>query len=151
MDTAYRPKDPKAKLQEIVTRHLGVLRTMHLTPNCDVSFVRADGSAADPALRGWLLRDPQAAVPRRYLLLDDGDVWREAEQPAAADGAEGERVWLNGPEDDFVMLLSRSQGSARMGRNGLLEEESSVLLDPHLVSDRRKESQHHTGPERRAR
>jgi hypothetical protein len=149
MDTAYRPRDPKAKLQEIVTRHLGVLRTMRLTPNCDVSFVGADGRVGDTAVRGWLLRDPQATVPRRYLLLDDGDVWREAEQPAA-DGEQGERVWLNGPDDDFVALLARSQASARMERNGLLEEETRVLLDPHLVSDRRTEARCHGGPERRS-
>ena len=149
MDSAYRPKDPKAKLQEIVKRHLGVLRTMRLSPNCDVSFVLADGSVCEAAVRGWLLRDPQASVPRRYLLLDNGDVWREVEQPAVV-GAEGGRVWLNGPEDDLVMLLSHSQASARMGRDGLLEDEASVLLDPHLVADRRAGPQPHDGPERRA-
>lgn len=147
MDSTYHPKDPKAKLREIVQRHLGVLRTMRLTPNADVSFASTDGSLSDAAVRGWLLRDPQAATPRRYLLLDDGDVWSESDAPP--DGAEDERSWLNEPHDDFVMLLSRSAGSARMGRGGLLEEESSVLLDPQVVSDRRAETRHHDGPERR--
>jgi len=148
MDITYHPKDPKAKLREIVKRHLSVLQTMRLTPNCDVSFLCADGSVSAAAVRGWLLSDPQGVAPRRYLLLDDGDVWREVEQPE--DAGSGEPIWLNGPEDDFVMLLSRSQASARMGRSGLLEEESSVLLDPHLVADRRTEARQHEGPERRA-
>jgi len=147
MDTTYRPRDPKAKLREIVQRHLGVLRLARLTPNCDVSFACEDGTVCAAALRGWLLKDPQAPAPRRYLLLDDGDVWSESDLPA--DGAEG-RVWLNEPQDDFVVLLSRSQANARMGRGGLLEEEGAVLLDPHVVSDRRTEARHHDGPERRA-
>lgn len=148
MDNTYRPKDPKGKLREIVTKHIGVLRTLRLTPNCDVAFVGADGSMGQTTVRAWLLKDPQSPAGRRYLLLDDGDVWREVEQPAPA-GDGDERVWLNGPDDDLVILLSRSQSNARLGGGGFLEDEASVLLDPRAVADRRGAQHPHDGPERR--
>jgi hypothetical protein len=151
VESTYRPKYPRAKLREIVTKHMTVLQTLGLTPNCDVAFVGADGAVSPAHIRAWLLKDPQApAGSRRYVLLSDGDVWREVEAPADAAGVpSGERVWLNGPDDDLVLLLSRSQSNARLGGQGFLEDEESVLLDAHVVADRREEQRPHEGPERR--
>jgi hypothetical protein len=148
VDNTYRPKYPRAKLREIVKKHIAVFRTLRLTPNCDVAFIGADNTVGEPRVRAWLLTDPQASSGGRYLLLDDGDVWREVEcSPAAGD--EAERCWLNGPDDDLVLLLSHAQANARLGGGGFLEEEASVLLDPHLVTDRREAERSHDGRERR--
>jgi len=152
VENKYQPKYPRAKLREITTKHITVLRTLGLTPNCTVAFVGADGTGGACQAGAWLLKDPQSpAGGRRYILLSDGDVWREVEAPASAPGEpSGERVWLSGPDDDLVILLSRAQTNARLGGSGFLEDEECVLLDAHVVADRREEQQPHQGPERRS-
>ena len=153
MGYTYQPKFPKAKLREIVTKHQGVIQTLGLPPNCSVAFVDAGGSLSAANVRGWLLKDPRPqADGHRYVLLTDGDVWREVEPPVDAGDVPGaQRIWLNGPDDDLVTLLARSQANVRTGGNGFLEDEEHVELDPHLVTDRRQEHHPHEGPERRSR
>ncbi len=152
MSYSYQPKFPRAKLREIVTKYEAVMQTMGKAPNCSVAFVDGDGSPSPARVRGWLLKDPRPeADGHRYVLLTDGDVWREVGPPAGADGDPNhERVWLNGPDDDLVTLLARSQASARTGGDGFLEAEEHVELDPHPVADRRQEQHPHEGPERRS-
>jgi len=147
----YQPKFPKAKLREIVTKYEAVMKTLGKAPNCSVAFVGADGSVSPARVRGWLLKDPSPqADGQRCALLSDGDVWREVEPPSGAgQDRDDRRIWLNGPDDDLVTLLARSQANVRIGGNGFLEAEEHVELDPHLVTDRRQEEHSHEGPERR--
>lgn len=152
MSYTYQPKFPKAKLREIVTKYEAVMQTLGMAPNCSIAFVGADGSVSPAHVRGWLLKDPgpQADGPR-CVLLPDGDVWREVEPPASAGQDPGtQRIWLNGPDDDLVTLLARSQANVRTGGNGFLEAEEHVELNPHVVTDRRQEQHPHEGPERRS-
>ena len=153
MSYSYQPKFPKAKLREIVTKYQSVLQTLGMAPNCSVAFVDADGSVSPAGVHGWLLKDPRPeADGQRYVLLTDGDVWREVEPPEG-DGRDpgAQRIWLNGPDDDLVTLLARSQANVRSGGGGFMEDEERVELDPYCVTDRRREQQPHTGPERRSR
>ena len=131
----YQPKFPKGKLHEVVTKYIDNMEKLGREPNCEIGF--DDGRAASgAAVRGWLLRDPQAgAGAPRYVLLNDGDVWREVEAPATVPGEGGVRTWLNAPDDDIVLLLNRSLANARMGGPGFLEAEEQVQL--HVVGDRR--------------
>ena len=152
MENKYQPKYPRAKLREITTKHITVLRTLGLTPNCTVAFVGADGTGGACQTGAWLLKDPQSpAGGRRYILLSDGDVWREVEAPASAPGspvvsASGSA----GPTTTSSPCSSRAQTNARLGGSGFLEDEECVLLDAHVVADRREEQQPHQGPERRS-
>ena len=152
MSYSYQSKFPQAKLREIVTKYQGVMDTLGKAPNCSVAFVGANGSVSPAHVRGWLLKDPSPqAGGQRYVLLTDGDVGREVEPPADAGQDPGaQRVWLNGPGDELVTLLARSQANVRTGGNGFLEAEEHVELDPHLVTDRRQEQHPHEGPERRS-
>jgi hypothetical protein len=163
MSYSYQPKYPKTKLHEIVTKYIATMRTMRFEPNCSVAFGVAsredqagspgpgEAGAAGPEsradVRGWLLKDPRAGTSsKRYLLLEDGDVWREVDA-----GAEGRPTWLEGPDDDVVTLLAQSQAKARMGGDPYLETEEHVQLQPHVVTDRRQEQHPYQGPERRRR
>jgi hypothetical protein len=149
----YQPKFPRQKLREVVMKYLEAMRSIRYEPNCGVAF-SADGQAvADPRVRGWLLKDTRpGGAGSRYVLLEDGDVWREVEQPQAAPGAgPGERVWLEGPDDDLVTLLARSQANARLGLDAYLEREEEVELLIKVVADRRAEQKPFDGPERRSK
>jgi hypothetical protein len=151
MGYEYHPKFPRAKLHEVVTHYIASLRQLRREPNCRVAF-RERETVRETSVRGWLLRDPRPeSGMNRYLLLEDGDVWRESEASGAAPGASdrGEFEWLEGPDDDIVTLLAQSLGNARMAGNGFLEDEEDVELHPHVVDDRRRGQQPHQGPERR--
>jgi hypothetical protein len=145
MSYSYQPKHPKSKLHEIVTKYIASMRALHFEANCSVAF--GEGGPASPgAVRGWLLRDPRSADHRqRYLLLEDGDVWREVDAEAGG----GERTWLAGPDDEVVTLLAQSLAKARMGVDPFLETEEHVQLQTHVVTDRRHEHHPYQGPERR--
>lgn len=144
MSSSYQPKFPKTKLHEIVTKYIASMHTLGKTANCSVAF-DANGATGPGAVRGWLLRDPREQSGRhRYLLLEDGDVWREVES-----GGDGERLWLAGPDDDLVTLLARSLAKARMGVDAFLETEEHVQLEAHVVADRRSDQAPHQGPDRR--
>ena len=151
----YRPKDPRGKLREVVTRYLSNMRVAGRRPNRGVAF---DAAAGAPHTSGWLLDDRR---PRdggdRYLLLEDGDVWHAVDSPAGRMGgldqpgaspeldAAVDR-WLAEPSDDLVTLLARSLSDARMGGCGWLADgEPSV----EIVTDRRAGGSGHYGPERR--
>jgi len=101
-------------------------------------------------VRGWLLNsltdEPGSC---RHLLLPDGDVWREAVTPAPPSGGEATREWLNGPDDDLVLLLARSLSNARTGGHGFLAGPEDVELDSHNVDDRRTERRSDEGVARR--
>jgi hypothetical protein len=147
----YQPKFPRAKLHQIVTKYIADMRQLGRSSNCSVAF--GDPGRADT--QGWLLKDPRPGTAQnRYLLLEDGDVWREVDvaaavpSGAAASGGSGQRTWLNGLDDDFVTLLHHSLATARTGGDGCLESEEKVEL-PHLVDDRRQHQEPHAGPERR--
>jgi hypothetical protein len=150
----YQPKFPRGKLHQIVTKYIADMRQLGREPNCAVAF--GDPDRAD--VRGWLLKDPRPSSARnRYVLVGDGDVWREVETPvsvpADASGAPlppSRRTWLNGLDDDFVTLLHHSLATARTGGDGCLEREESIEL-PHVVDDRREHQEPHVGPERRRR
>lgn len=151
MGYEYHPKFPRAKLHEVVTHYIASMRQLRREPNCSVAF-RERGTVRDAGIRGWLLRDPRPeSGMNRYLLLEDGDVWRESEAPGAAPGSSerGEFRWLEGPDDDLVTLLAQSLGNVHMAGDGFLEEKEAVALYPHVVDDRRREQQPHQGPERR--
>ena len=153
MSYTYQPKFPKAKLRQIVTKYEAVMQTLGKAPNCSIAFVGADGSVNPAHVRGWLLKDPSPqAGGQRYVLLTDGDVWREVEPPTGAgQDPDDQHIWLNGPDDDLVTLLARSQANARTGGSGFLEVEEHVELDPRLVADRRQGQHSREGPERRSR
>jgi len=149
---AYQPRFPKAKLRQIVTKYEAVTQTLGTAPNCSIAFVGADGSASPAHVRGWLLKDPSPqAGGQRCVLLTDGDMWREVEPPAGAGrDPDDQRIRLNGPDDDLVTLLARSQANTRTGGTGFLEVEEHVELDPRVAADRRQEQHPHGGPERRS-
>jgi hypothetical protein len=143
----YQPKYPRAKLREIVARHLGVLLLAGLKPNCRVTF--GEPEPGSPEVHGWLIADPRRRPAEvRYLLLEDGDVWREIEAPQAA-GEQEARVWLSGPDDDLVTLLVLARNDAQRGGTGLLVADERVELTPRVVDDRREGRHPYAGPERR--
>jgi hypothetical protein len=147
VDPGYQPKYPRAKLRDIVTKHLGALRLAGLKPNCTVVFGQPQAQAGE--VRGWLMQDPRQRVAEvRYLLLDDGDVWREVEAPHDA-GATADRLWLSGPDDDLVTLLVQARNDAQRGGKASLVPEERVDLATRVVADRREARQPHDGPERR--
>ena len=148
MSYSYQPKFPQAKLREIVTKYEAVMQTLGMAPNCSIAFVGADWSVSPAHVRGWLLKDPSPqADGQRCVLLPDGDVWREVEPPVSAGQDPNDQcIWLNGPDDDLVTLLARSQANVRTGGNGFVEAEEHVELDPHLVTDRRREQHPRQGP-----
>ena len=147
MEHPYQPKYPRAKLKEIVVKHLGALRLAGLEPNSRVTF--GEPGSGSPEVRGWLIADPRRRPAEvRYLLLDDGDVWREIEAPQAA-GENAARVWLSGPDDDLVTLLAQSRNDAQRGGSGFLVADEAVELAPRVVGDRREGGRPYGGPERR--
>jgi hypothetical protein len=146
----YQPKFPRQKLREVVMKYLEAMRSIRYEPNCGVAFSAGGRAVADPRVRGWLLKDTRpGSAGSRYVLLEDGDVWREVEQPQAA-GPE-ERIWLEGPDDDLVTLLARSQANARLGLDAFFAREEDVELPIKVVADRRAEQKPFGGPERRSR
>jgi hypothetical protein len=138
----YHPKYPRQKLREVVQKYLQQLAILRRETNCDVSFVQ-DGRPGTPTARGWLLEGagPDGA-PQRYLLMRDGDVWREAAPPAGKEPP----TWLGEPDDDIVSLLAKSLGNARLGGTGFLaaEEQNSIV-----AADRRTGQMTYQGHERR--
>jgi hypothetical protein len=143
----YRPKDPRGKLREVVTKYTGSMRTAGHAPNRGVVFGDGDSPGARPQAQGWLLGDRRpGAGGDQYLLMEDGDVWR-ATKPEGASPALDAAVaaWLAEPNDDLVMILARSLSDARLGGTGWLEDGDGV----EHVDDRRTARAPHGGPDRR--
>jgi len=152
VDDEFHPRYPKATLHEVVTQYIDSLRALGRKPECSVAFVRRDGSVSPASVRGWLLKDTRpGSGTNRYLLLEDGDVWRDVKSPTESGAEGGQREWLLGPDDDLVTLLAESLANAQIGESGFLEEEERVELRPYVVADRRREQQPYDGPERRQR
>ena len=138
----YRPRDPRGKLREVTTNWTLSMRVAGRAPNCGVIFGRDAAPHGGPQARAWLVGDRRPETRGdRYLILDDGDVWR-----ARADSPEGASAWMTAPDDDLVALLARSLGDARLGGAGWLE----LVGKAERVDDRRCERLQHEGPERRA-
>lgn len=141
--TTYRPRDPRGKLREVTTNWTLSMRVAGRAPNCGVVFDEDASAHAGPQARGWLVGDRRPETRGdRYLILDDGDVWRAR----AAEVPEGSTPsWMTEPDDDFVTLLARSLGDARLGGAGWLE----LVGRAERVEDRRRERRAPSGPERR--
>jgi len=121
------------------------MRVAGRAPNRGVVF--GDDTVSDGApARGWLVDDRRpGATGDRYLIMDDGDVWRTPASGASPALDAAVTAWLAEPNDDLVMLLARSLGDARLGGGGWLE----VVDGVERVGDRRQERRGHDGPERR--
>ena len=115
MEYKYQPRDPRAKLREVTTKWTTSMRVAGRAPNCGVVFGEGSPSAEGPEALGWLVGDRRpGAAGDRYLIMDDGDVWRaRAGASPALDSAVA--AWLAAPDDDLVMLLARALGDARLG------------------------------------
>jgi hypothetical protein len=141
----YEFKYPRRKLHEIVSRYLAQMHTMGRAPNCGVFFV--EQTFAPPDVRGWLLAHCDDAGPGdRYVLLEDGDVWLDPEDPS--NGHDDAGAWLNAPTDDLAVLLAQSLKSARMGGDGLLVPGEPAECQV-VVEDRRETMQTFMGREKR--
>lgn len=145
MEYKYQPRDPRAKLREVTTKWTTSMRVAGRAPNCGVVFGEGSPSGEGPEALGWLVGDRRpGAAGDRYLIMDDGDVWRaRAGASPALDSAVA--AWLAAPDDDLVMLLARALGDARLGGAGWLEAAGG----PERVDDRRQEPRSHEGPDRR--
>jgi hypothetical protein len=138
----YRPRDPRGKLREVSTNWTLSMRVAGRAPNCGVVFGRDAPPHSSPQASGWLVGDRRPETRGdRYVILDDGDVWRAR----ASETPEHAPSWMTEPDDDLVSLLARSLGDARLGGAGWLE----LPGRPERVDDRRGEAQGHAGPERR--
>jgi hypothetical protein len=135
MGYGYRPKDPRAKLREVVAGYVQSMRVAGRKPNAGVVFGESSDGAV-PQTEGFLVEDRRSG--RRYLLLEDGDVLHDPQES-----------WLAEPDDELVTLLARSLADARMGGSGWLAGDE-VADDPQHVPDRRDAQRPHGGPERRS-
>ena len=139
----YRPRDPRGKLREVATNWTLSMRIAGRAPNCGVVFGETGSPHTGPQARAWLVGDRRPETRGdRYVILDDGDVWRARSTPSS----EGTSTsWMTAPDDDLVSLLARSLGDARLGGAGWLE----LVGRAEQVPDRRHERQTPPGPERR--
>lgn len=151
MSYCYQPKDPKAKLREVVSRYVSAMHVAGQAPNCSVFFGGSAAEATAPHAHGYLVLDRRPeARGARYLFLEDGDVLH----------APGES-WLDQTNDELVTLLAKSLADARMGGSGWLATTDGSVETPEAreirearelkeqVPDRRSAARPHQGPERR--
>jgi hypothetical protein len=107
MSYAYRPRDPRVKLREVVARWVSAMRVAGRAPNRVVAFAGISAEP-EPRARGFLVDDrrPEAGGGR-YLVLEDGDVLLAPEAGWLADGdgdveqvpdRRGEQLPHQGPE-----------------------------------------------------
>ncbi len=132
MEYTYRPGDPRRKLREVSSNWTLSMRVAGRAPNCGVVFGEEDAPTVGAPARGWLVGDRRpGSQGDRYLIMDDGDVWR-----ARASGPEGgSTIWMTEPDDDYITCLARSLGDARLGGAGWLE----LAAAAERVEDRRAE------------
>jgi len=145
---SYQPKDPRAKLREVVSKYVAAMRVAGQAPNCSVFFGGSAAEADAPHAHGYLVLDRRPeARGARYLFLEDGDVLH----------APGES-WLEETNDELVTLLSRSLADARMGGSGWLanadgaqelQQADEAREAEERVPDRRSAARPHQGPDRR--
>jgi len=118
----YHPKDPRAKLREVVAKYFQSMRVAGCVPNAGVVFGHSTDVAA-PQVWGFL--------------VEDGDVLHDPRDN-----------WLDEPDDELVTLLAKSLADARMGGTGWLVGDRTTA-DIEEVPDRRASQHPHAGPERR--
>jgi hypothetical protein len=141
----YQPRDPRGKLREVSTKWTASMRVAGRAPNRAVVF-GADSPPAAPQAQGWLVADRRpGATGVRYLVMDDGDVWRAGRSGASPALDAAVAAWLAGPDDDLISILARSLNDARLGGSGWLETADGV----ERVDDRRQGRERHDGPDRR--
>lgn len=141
--SVYRPRDPRGKLREVAANWTLSMRIAGRSPNCGVVFGGTEPPPAGPHARAWLVGDRRPETRGdRYVIMDDGDVWRARSTPSS-EGASAS--WMSEPDDDLVTLLARSLGDARLGGAGWLE----LAGRAEQVADRRQERRTPPGPERR--
>ena len=80
MGYGYRPKDPRAKLREVVAGYVQSMRVAGRKPNAGVVFGESSDGAV-PQTEGFLVEDRRSG--RRYLLLEDGDVLHDPQESLA--------------------------------------------------------------------
>ncbi len=142
----YQPRDPRGKLREVTTKWTASMRVAGRAPNRAIAF-GDDGSPGRPSqVQGWLVDDRRpGAAGRRYLIMDDGDVWRASRDGASPALDEAAAAWLAAPDDDLITILARALGDARLGGSGWLELADGI----ERVDDRRQERRPHEGRDRR--
>lgn len=135
MAYSYRPKNPHAKLREVVVKYAQAMHVAGRVPGVGVVFGddAADGTA--PKMHGYLVGDRRSG--RRYVLLEDGDVLYDPKES-----------WLDEPDGELVTLLAKSLADARMGGSGWLVGDHTVV-SLRKVPDRRAAPHLHPGSERR--
>jgi hypothetical protein len=135
MAYSYRPKDPRAKLREVVVKYVQAMRVAGRVPNAGVVFGDDVVDATVAQMHGYLVEDRRSG--RRYVLLEDGDVMCDPQED-----------WLDEPDDELVTLLAKSLADARMGGSGWLVSDHAVV-SPRKVPDRRAALHLHLGTDRR--
>jgi hypothetical protein len=134
---SYQPRDPRAKLREVVAKWVSAMRVTGHAPNRGIVFAGDSPTAPAPHVHGFLIDDRRLeASGERYLVLEDGDVLQAPEE-----------TWLAEPSDALVTLLAKALSDARMGGSGWLADGGDEL---ERVPDRRAERRPHEGPERRS-
>jgi hypothetical protein len=142
----YQPRDPRGKLREVTTRWTASMRVAGRAPNRTIVFGEDGSPGSTPQAQGWLVDDRRpGATGDRYLIMDDGDVWRASKDGASPALDAAVAAWLAAPDDDLVTILARALGDARLGGSGWLEVADGV----QRVDDRRQERKAHEGPDRR--
>ena len=142
----YQPRDPRGKLREVTTKWTASMRVAGRAPNRDIVFGEDGSPGRAPQAQGWLVDDRRhGATGDRYLIMDDGDVWRASTEGASPALDAAVAAWLAAPDDDLITILARALSDARLGGSGWLEAADGV----ERVDDRRQERKAHEGPDRR--
>jgi hypothetical protein len=142
----YQPRDPRGKLREVATKWTASMRVAGRAPNRAVVFGQDTPPGEAPQAQGWLVDDRRpGATGDRYLIMDDGDVWRASRSGASPALDAAVAAWLAAPDDDLITILARALSDARIGGSGWLELADGI----ECVGDRRTERKPHEGPDRR--
>jgi hypothetical protein len=134
----------REKLRRQVRRYVTQLRELGRDHNRTVVFEGYD-------LPAWLIDDPDhETLCRRWLVLADGDVWRETvyDDFDGATLARNEYTWLVTPNDSLDSLLERTLADVHAGGDGLLLD-AGPDAPVYWVRDRRRIQRSHGGQERR--
>jgi hypothetical protein len=143
----YQPRDPRGKLREVTGKWTASMRVAGRAPNRAVVFGEDGSPGRAPQAQGWLVDDRRpGATGDRYLIMDDGDVWRASRAGASPALDAAVSAWLAEPDDDLVTILARALSDARLGGSGWLEVADGV----ERVDDRRQGREPHEGPDRRS-
>jgi hypothetical protein len=150
MEQLDRSDDPRTALRSCVLDYLGKMRALGLLPNRGVAFCQDPRCEGSPDAYAWLLVDPRTPG-ERWVLLDDGGVWHEAEGGPSVELPHSTPVyeWLDRPSLTLERLLGHSLFNARLGGSGFLSNEERFARRPYVIGDRRSNRGPHPGAERR--